>query len=212
LKLAISALLAATLAGSLVASSAIAQPPKAPPFVAEKDPTKILGGAYVVEPEHTRVMFAVSHKGFTTYYGQFSKASGTLNLDTKNPAASTFDITVPVATVSTTNSVLDGELREKPWMDATTYPTITFKSVSVKPTGPNTADVTGAFTFHGVTKPLTLKVKFNGAGMDPQEKKYTAGFDVSGQLKRSEYGMPVAVPLIGDDITLIISGAFVKAP
>jgi polyisoprenoid-binding protein YceI len=156
------------------------------------------------------VMFAVSHKGFTTYYGQFSKASGTLDLDTKNPAASKFDITIPVETVSTTNAILDEELRNKPWMDAKTYPTITFKSTSVKPTGANTADVTGNFTFHGVTKPLTLKVRFNAAGMDPQEKKYTAGFDVSGRIKRSEFGMPVAVPLIGDDVDLIIAAAFVK--
>ncbi len=205
MKFALSALIAAAFA-----TSALAQPPKAPPFVVERDPAKITAGAYVVEPEHTRVMFAVSHKGFTTYYGQFSKASGTLDLDTKNPAASKFDITIPVETVSTTNAILDGELRNKPWMDAKTYPTITFKSTSVKPTGANTADVTGDFTFHGVTKPLTLKVKFNAAGMDPQEKKYTAGFDVSGKIKRSEFGMPVAVPLIGDDVDLIIAAAFVK--
>jgi polyisoprenoid-binding protein YceI len=207
LKLALSALLAAALA-----TSALAQPPKAPPFVVERDPSKITGGAYVVEPSHTRVMFGVSHKGFTTYYGQFSKVSGTLNLDTKNPAASKFDITVPVETISTTNTTLDEELRNKPWLDSKTYPSITFKSTSVKPTGANTADVTGDFTFHGVTKPLVLKVKFNAAGMDPQEKKYTAGFDVRGQLKRSDFGMPVAAPLIGDDVDLIIEAAFVTAP
>jgi len=210
LKLALSALLALALAGSAMAQPPKAQPPKAPPFVAEKDPTKIQGGAYVVEPEHTRVMFAVSHKGFTIYYGQFSKVSGTLMLDTTNPAASKFDISVPVETVSTTNSVLDGELRNKPWMDAPDFPTITFKSVSVKPTGPTTADVTGDFTFHGVTKPLTLKVKFNAAGNDPQDKFYVAGFTVTGAIKRSDFGMGVAVPLIGDDVDLIISAAFKK--
>jgi polyisoprenoid-binding protein YceI len=201
-----------TVVAAALATSALAQPPKAPPFVAERDPAKITGGAYNVEPLHTRVMFGVSHKGFTTYYGQFSKVSGTLVLDTKNPAASKFDITVPVETISTTNTTLDEELRNKPWLDAKTYPTITFKSTSVKPTGANTADVTGDFTFHGVTKPLTLKVKFNAAGVDPQEKKYTAGFDVRGQLKRSDYGMPVAAPLIGDDVDLIIEAAFEKAP
>jgi len=205
LKLALSALLAAA-----VATSALAQPPRPAPFVAEKDPTKIMGGAYVVEPNHTRVMFAVSHKGFTTWYGQFSKATGTLNLDTKTPAASTFDILVPVETVSTTNSTLDEELRSKVWMDATAYPTIEFKSGSVKTTGPTTADVTGDFTFHGVTKPLTLHVKFNAAGMDPQDKMYVAGFEVSGDLKRSEWGFKTGVPLLGDDVHLIISAAFKK--
>jgi polyisoprenoid-binding protein YceI len=205
MKLALFAVLAAA-----VATSALAQPPRPAPVPPEKDPTKISGGAYVVEPNHTRVMFAVSHKGFTTWYGQFTKASGTLNLDTKNPAASTFDIIVPTETVSTTNEKLDGELRSKVWMDAAAYPTIEFKSGSVKTTGPTTADVTGDFTFHGVTKPLTLHVKFNAAGDDPQDKMYVAGFEVSGDLKRSEWGFKTGVPLLGDDVHLIISAAFKK--
>jgi polyisoprenoid-binding protein YceI len=205
LKLALSALAAAALA-----TSALAQPPRPAPLVVEKDPAKIMGGAYVVEPSHTRVMFAVSHKGFTTWYGQFTHAAGTLNLDTKTPAASTFDITVPTETITTTNTTLDEELRSKVWMDATAYPTIEFKSGSVKTTGPTTADVTGDFTFHGVTKPLTLHVKFNAAGMDPQDKMYVAGFEVSGDLKRSEWGFKTGVPLLGDDVHLIISAAFKK--
>src|ERR1035437_7930979 len=130
LNLALSALAAAALA-----TSALAQPPRPAPLVVEKDPAKIMGGAYVVEPSHTRVMFAVSHKGFTTWYGQFTHAAGTLNLDTKTPAASTFDITVPTETITTTNTTLDEELRSKVWMDATAYPTIEFKSGSVKTTG-----------------------------------------------------------------------------
>jgi polyisoprenoid-binding protein YceI len=203
--------LAAVLAVSMTAPAVLAQAPRPAPFVPEKDPTKIQGGAYVVEPMHTRIMFGVSHKGFTTYYGQFTGASGALTLDTKNPAASQFDIKVPVETISTTNSVLDGELRDKPWMDAADYPTIEFKSVSVKPTGPATADVTGDFTFHGVTKPLTLHVKFNAAGTDPQDKFYVAGFSVTGSFKRSDWGFKTAVPIIGDDVDLIISAAFKKA-
>jgi polyisoprenoid-binding protein YceI len=183
----------------------------APPFVPERDPAKILPGAYVVEPQHTRVMFGVSHKAFTTYYGQFTGASGSLTLDPKNGAAAKFDIKVPAASISTTNAVLDGELKDPPWLDVKKYPDIEFKSTSIKTTGPTTALVTGDFTFHGVTKPLTLNVKFNAAGVDPQEKKYTIGFDVTGTLKRSEFGMPVAVPLIGDEVQLIIAAAFEKA-
>jgi polyisoprenoid-binding protein YceI len=203
LKLALSALLAAALA-----TSALAQPPRPAPPVVERDPTKIQGGAYVVEPNHTRVMFAVSHMSFTTWYGQFSKVTGTLNLDTKTPSASTFDLVVPVETVSTTNTTLDEELRSKVWMDAAAYPTIEFKSGSVKPTSATTADVTGDFTFHGVTKPLTLHVKFNAAGAAPQDKAYIAGFEVTGDFKRSDWGFKTGVPMIGDDVHLIISAAF----
>lgn len=200
-------LLCALMAAALV-SPALAQAP--PPFVPEKDPAKVKDGAYVVEPDHTRVMFGISHKSFTTFYGEFRDVSGTLNLNTKNPAASTFDLKVPVKTISTQIEHLNEELRHKPWLDADTWPEITFKSTAVKPTGPGTADVTGNFSFHGVTKPLTLHVKFNAAGDDPNDHYYVAGFTVTGGFERSDFGFKTAVPMIGDHIDLMIQAAFKK--
>jgi polyisoprenoid-binding protein YceI len=212
------AALAGLFAAALVAP-ALAQPaaggppagaPRPPPFVAEKDPTKIQGGVYVVEPQHTRVMFGVSHKEFTTFYGEFRQLTGTLNLDVKNPAASTLEITIPVTTISTQVKELDEELRHKPWLDADTWPTMQFKSTAVKVTGPGAADVTGDFSFHGVTRPLTLHVKFNAAGNDPNDHYYVAGFTVKGEFNRSDWGFKTGVPMIGDHIDLNIQAAFKK--
>ena len=200
-------ILAGLLAAALI-TPAFAQAPA--PFVPEKDPTKVQGGAYVVEPDHTRVMFGISHKSFTTFYGEFRDVTGTLDLNVKNPAASKVELHVPVKTISTQIDHLNEELRHKPWLDADTWPEITFKSTSVKPTGPNTADVTGDFSFHGQTHPLTLHVKFNAAGVDPNDKYYVAGFSVTGGFKRSDYGFKTAVPVIGDDIDLMIQAAFKK--
>ena len=212
------AILAGLFAAALVAP-AFAQAPPAPagapraappPFVAITDPAKVQGGTYVIEPQHTRVMFGVSHKQFTTFYGEFRELTGTLNLDVKNPAASTFELTVPVKTISTQVTKLDEELRHKPWLDGDTWPTITFKSTSVKVTGPGTADVTGDFSFHGVTKPLTLHVKFNAAGDDPNDHYYVAGFSVTGEFNRSDWNFKTGVPMIGDHIALNIQAAWKK--
>jgi polyisoprenoid-binding protein YceI len=68
--------------------------------------------------------------------------------------------------------------------------------------------VTGNLTLHGVTKPVTLDVKFNGAGTNPLDKKYTVGFEVSGAIKRSDFGVNTYVPLIGDDVKITISAGF----
>jgi len=194
-------------------TAAVAQPPapggaRPPAPAADKDPKKANSGAYVVEPEHTRLMFGISHKGFTTFYGEFRQLTGTLMLDPKDPSKSTFDIKIPVTTISTQIEKLNDELRHKPWIDADTWPTMEFKSTSVKPTSATEADVTGDFTFHGQTHPLTLHVKFNASGDDPQDKYYVAGFTVSGGFKRSDWGFGFAVPMIGDDIQLIIQAAF----
>ena len=94
------------------------------------------------------------------------------------------------------------------WLDAAKYPEMVFKAEKIAPTGKNTANVTGALTLHGVTKPVTLAVKFNGAGVNVLDKKYTVGFDATGKIKRSDFGVKTYVPLIGDDLDLIISAAF----
>ena len=188
-------------------SSALAQQPANP------DASLVRRGAYAIEPTHTRVLWSVSHMGFTTYYGEFPGASGRLIVDPAHPAASRIDVTIPIAGVtSTTNAKLDGELRSPAWLDATRFPTATFHSTQVNVTGPSDADVTGDLTLHGVTRPETLHVHFNGAGRNAVNLHYTAGFEVSGVIRRSEFGVTRYVPLIGDEMRLIISAAFETAP
>jgi polyisoprenoid-binding protein YceI len=173
-------------------------------------PSSVQPGAYKVEPVHTRMLFAVNHMGFTTWYGDFTGAKGALQLDPAAPARSQLEVSVPTASVSTTNAKLDGELKSADWFDAARYPTITFKSRTVTPTGPDSADIAGDLTLHGVTRPVTLHARYNGAGVNPLSKAYTVGFEVSGKIKRSEFGVSKYVPLVGDDVDLIISAAFEK--
>ena len=174
------------------------------------DPASVPAGTYALEASHARIAFAVDHMGFSTWYGDFTGAKGSLSLDPKNVAASKLDITIPTGSISTTNAVLDGELKDPTWFDAGKYPTITFRSTAVASTGADTAKVTGDLTFHGVTKPVTLDVKFHGAGPHPMTKAYTVGFDATGSLKRSDFGVNKYVPLVGDKVDLFISAPFEK--
>lgn len=199
------------LAGAAVALSLSFAAPVLAQSTLVTEPAKVQAGAYKVEPSHTRVLFAVSHMGFSTWYGDFTGASGSLVLDPARPANSRLDVSVPTGSVSTTNSVLDGELKSADWFDAAKYPTITFKSRQVTVTAPGRADVAGDLTLHGVTKPVTLKAKFNAAGANPLSKAYTVGFEVSGKIKRSDFGVTKYVPVVGDDVDIIISAAFEKA-
>ena len=175
------------------------------------NPAAVTPGAYVVEPSHTRVQFAVSHIGFTHFFGDFTGAKGSLLLDPKNVPASQVDITLPVASVSTTNTTLDGELKSADWFDAATYPTIRFVSTKVVVTGPGKATITGNLTMHGVTKPVELAASFNGSGVNPLDKTYTVGFDATTTLKRSDFGVKTYLPMIGDETSVRISAAFEKA-
>jgi polyisoprenoid-binding protein YceI len=171
-------------------------------------PAKVQEGAYTVEPNHTRVLFAVSHMGFTTWYGEFTHVSGNLNLTPNAVGNSTLEIHIPTNTVSTSNTKLDGELKSPPWLDAEKFPEIVFKAKQIERTSDTSAKVTGDVSLHGVTKPVTLDVTFNGAGTNPLDKQYTVGFEVSGAIKRSDFGVNAYIPLIGDDVKITISAGF----
>ena len=194
---------AVALGAVLLAGSAFAQ-------MASQDPKTVQAGTYAVEPYHTRVLFSVTHFGFTTYWGDVTGVSGSLTLDPKNAAADQVSVSIPVSSVSTTNGKLDGELKSPMFLDGTTYPTITFVSKSVKKTGPTTADITGDLTLHGVTKPVTLVAKFNAGGSNPMSKKYTVGFDAHGKINRSDFGVKTFVPMVSDQVDITISAAFEK--
>lgn len=186
----------------LAASPVLAQQP------VSTDPTTVQSGDYNVEPGHTQIEFTLLHMGFSNYSGRLNGVSGKLSLSASDPASSSLAVTVPTASFSTTSEKLDEELRSAQWFDAEKFPTISFTSTKVSVTGKDSAKITGNLTLHGVTKPITLTAHFIGAGVNPLDKKYTVGFEATGKVKRSAFGVSTYVPLIGDDVTLTIHGAF----
>jgi polyisoprenoid-binding protein YceI len=174
------------------------------------DPASVQPGAYNVEPMHTRVLFSVTHFGFTRYYGDFTGVTGKLTIDPKNIGAAHVEVAIPTASVSTTNAKLDGELKGANWLNADAYPTMTFVSRRVTQTGPKTARIEGDLTLRGVTHPVVLDASFNAAGPYPLGGKFTIGFDATGHLKRSDFGVTPFLGPVSDDVEVIVSAAFQK--
>ncbi len=195
----------AALAAVLVPSLAVAQATGP-----DTNPAHVSAGTYTVESSHTRLLTSVSHMGFSTWYSEFTGITGSLTINPKDVAATKLSITIPTNTISTTNKTLDGMLNSPQWFDTTKYPTITFVSTRVVRTGKTTALVTGELTFHGVTRPETLHVSYNASGINPVTHQYTIGFNATGELKRSDFGVTAYVPVIGDEVTLTITAPFVK--
>jgi polyisoprenoid-binding protein YceI len=192
----------------LLALPAAAQAPAGPPGAPDTD--RLTAGTYKVEPSHTQIGFAVDHFGFSIFRGSFSQAFGSLTLDPANPAKTTLSVTVPIASVRTTSDKLDEELRSADWFDAAQFPNATFVSTSVTPGPQNTAKVEGNLTIHGITKPAVLLAHFHGAGVNPLDKAFTAGFDGHLAFNRSDFGVTKYVPLVSDHVELTIAGAFEK--
>jgi polyisoprenoid-binding protein YceI len=164
-------------------------------------------GSYKVESYHTQVGFSISHFGFTNYSGLFSGATGTLKLDPARLGTSKLDISIPVESITTTVAKLSEELKGDKWFDTAKFPNATFVSTQVVP-ATDGVTVTGNLTLHGITKPVVLHVRFIGAGVNPLDKAYTVGFEASGTIKRSDFGVLTYLPAVGDEVQLNIAGAF----
>jgi polyisoprenoid-binding protein YceI len=169
----------------------------------------ITAGTYAVDGGHTQVAWTLNHLGFSLYHGLFGNPTGSLTLDPAKPNASTLTISFPIADVATTSSKLNTHLMSADFFDAAKFPNATFTSTKVTASG-TSATVVGNLTLKGVTKPVTLAVKFTGAGANPMSKAVTVGFSATGTIKRSDFGINYGVPAVGDQVDLVLTGAFEK--
>lgn len=168
---------------------------------------------YQLDPTHASVLFGVSHLGFSKTFGRFNTIEGVFELDQASPEKSTVQVTIDAASLDTNHAKRDEHLRGKDFFNVAEFPTLTYKSTSVKLTGEKTAVVTGDLTLHGVTKPVPLEVALVNQGPNPMDKtKTVAGFSARGTLKRSDFGMGYAAPVLGDEVEIIIEVDAIRQP
>jgi len=174
-------------------------------------------GAYTLDKTHASLDFRVNHIGFSNYTAHFASFDAQLQFDPANPAASSVTATVdPKSLVipAPPKGFVD-ELLGAKWLDATQFAQMKFQSTKVELTGANTARITGDFTLHGVTLPVTLDATFNGGyagnAYDPQAR---IGFSARGSLQRSAFGVKEGVPPPGstmgvsDNVDIVIEAEF----
>jgi polyisoprenoid-binding protein YceI len=158
---------------------------------------------YTVDPMHTKPTYEVSHLGYSMQRGRFNKASGKITLDTAAKKGSA-DITIETASIDSGVPKLDEHLRGEDFFNAAKNPQVTFKSSSFTFDGDKVKSASGDLTMNGITKPVTLTANMFSCGPHPMTKKKQCGADLTTTVKRSEWGMKYALPVLGDDVTLRI--------
>lgn len=196
-------MIAATLALAGVSAGAVAQ---VDGFI--RNPAQVQSGTYVLDPAHGKITWSVDHMGFSTYVGQFTDVSGTLNLDVRNPSASRLQANVKTDSVNSLNPALDGHLKTADFLDTAKHPTAAFQASRIRMIDADSAEITGNLTLRGVTKPIVIVADFNQAGVNPVDKQYSVGFDGYARIKRSEFGVAYGLPVLGDDVTLHFEAEF----
>ncbi|BBZ32268.1 YceI family protein [Mycolicibacterium confluentis] len=168
--------------------------------------TDLATGTWAIDPVHSTVGFAVRHLMVSKVRGTFGSFSGAITVaEDGTPSVSA---EIEVASVNTGNEQRDAHLKAADFFDVEQYPTATFRSTSVEAKGDEYV-VNGDFTLHGVTKPVSLALEFNGVnpGMGHGE---VAGFEASVVLNRRDFGISFDAPLetggavVGDKVTITL--------
>jgi polyisoprenoid-binding protein YceI len=165
---------------------------------------------YKVDSEHATILFRIAHLEIGNAYGRFNDPTGTVVYDKEDPSKSSFNFEVKTENVDTDNEKRDAHLKSPDFFNAKQFPTITFKSTSVKDAGNGKLEVTGDLNLHGVTKSITVPVVKTGE-KDTGKMGYRTGWEAQFDLKRSDYGMTGLQGAVGDDVHLVVSFEAVKS-
>ncbi len=200
------------LAAAALLAGATALPAQLP---GAADPARITAGTYKADPLHTLIGWRVNHLGFNDYFGMFGTIKGTLVLDPANLAAARVAVRVPIRKVITASQGLNGHLLRagsggaKADFFGNDPADALFESTAVKPGADGkSAQIEGKLTMNGVTRPVTIAATFTGAGKNPLSGKQTVGFHGMTTIKRSEWGILGALPVVSDNVELTITAAF----
>jgi polyisoprenoid-binding protein YceI len=156
-------------------------------------------GTWTIDPVHSEVGFSVRHLMVSKVRGTFNTFEGTIVV-ADDPLQSTVEVTIDASSLDTRDPNRDNHVKSADFLDVGTYPSITFRSTSVRLEGED-IKVDGELTAHGVTKPVTLTVEFNGAGPDPYGGQ-RAGFSAQTEINRNDFGVDLSMPLDGGGVVV----------
>lgn len=177
------------------------------------DPEKTPAGIYVLDPRHASLVVKVAHLGgFSRYTMRFDRLQGTFTYDPAAWRTTQATIEVDAASIDTGDSAFDKTIAR--FFEADKFPKIVFAAQSIEPAAEpgagSTGKLIGNLTFHGVTRPVTLDVTFNGVGPGLLGLGTRVGFSGGGRIRRSDFGVTSEHQYAGDDVDLLFEVEFAR--
>ena len=165
---------------------------------ATRDPARVPAGAYLLDTRNSSLMIRIPLMGgFSRYRMRFNKLSGSFDFDPASWLSTEAENTM-------FNRAIVG------YFEPDKYPVIRFRSTALVADPSGRGKLSGDLTFHGVTRPITLDVQFNGFGSDPQGAGARMQFSGTGTIRRTEFGV-IAGRLFADDrIDLVFDVEFAR--
>ena len=163
-----------------------------------------VGVTYKLDPGHTNVIASWNHMGYSHPSASFSGVDGTLVYDAADVSKSSVQVTLPLSGLNGFSEKFNAHLNSGDFFDSAKFPAATFKSTKVEAAGEGKLKVTGDLTIKDVTKPVVLDVTLNKSG-EGNNGGAKIGFDATAAIKRTDFGLGMAVPMVSDEVTLRIT-------
>lgn len=161
------------------------------------------GVTYRIDPAHTNVIATWNHLGFSNPSASFSGVEGTLVYDADDVSKSSVEVTLPLSGLDGFSGKFNAHLNSGDFFDSARFPAATFRSTRVEAAGEGRLKVTGELTIKDVTRPVLLDVTLNKR--EDKDGRGKIGFDATATLKRTDFGLGMAAPMVSDEVALRIT-------
>jgi len=178
--------------------------------VAALQVTSFAQSTWKADPPHSRIGFVINHLGISEITGAFNKFDVGIQAAKPDFSDAVFELSIDVASIDTAVQQRNDHLRSPDFFEVAKYPTMTFRSKTITPAGKDRYKLSGDLTIHGRTKPVTMNLWYRGTTLN--QDKTTAGFQLTGTLKRSDFGVgpKFPPPMIADELAIKADGEFIK--
>jgi len=143
---------------------------------------------WVIDPNHTEIMFRVKHLVIATVTGRFDSFEGAAYTNGEDFSGASIEFSADVKSINTNQTDRDNHLRSSDFFDALNFPKMIFRSTSLTKVSDSKYKMSGNLTIRTTTKPIDLDVEYSGIVKDPVGNT-KAGFEISGKINRKEYGL-----------------------
>jgi polyisoprenoid-binding protein YceI len=143
---------------------------------------------WAADPAHSQVQFKVKHLVISTVTGTFKTFEVKAHLEGNDWSNAEISFAADTASIDTGQEQRDAHLRSADFFDSENQPQMTFTSTGVQKVSDDLFHLTGNLTIREITKPVVLDVEFGGQTTDPYGNT-KAGFEVTGKIKRKEFGL-----------------------
>lgn len=172
---------------------------------------------WVLDPEHSEILFKVKHMMISNVKGDFRKIEGEINSVGNDFSGASVNVTIDASSIFTNEENRDTHLKSADFFDVEKYKELKFEGTSLKKIDDENYVLVGNLIIKGIVHAVKLDVEYGGINTDSWGNE-KAGFSLEGKISRKDWGptwnskLETGGVLVSDEVRLSAEVQFTKQP